>query len=256
MNRSTATHDNKPSFNQKHNSAPFLILVLMIGLILIFSDAPQVKGTSATRFRLGATVPTSVIAGFGKLHGVSIGLSYQGGVNFYRYMTKGPGYFAHIDIALRNIDFWDWGGEKEFLRGLLDTADADGGRCEISLSLYGVDLGWPGLWEAEFLELLDAIGPNRRSMRFIFLRGEWTYRDMEPPGFDELKADFLKAKETAASYGYQLGWFGEGKYLTNIPKDKLPELYSWGPRVRVGQVSREKDPVKGAQACYNTANWW
>ncbi|MBS7281085.1 MAG: carboxypeptidase regulatory-like domain-containing protein, partial [Candidatus Freyarchaeota archaeon] len=182
-------------------------------------------------------------------------MNYNGGRAFYNYMTRGPGYFAHIDLAIGMPDVWNWGGMRNFLKGLLDSADAENGICEVSITLYGMNLGWEGLWEASFAELLDAIGPNRSSMRFILLAGEWSYKNMQPPtDVNKLKSDFLKAKEIAANYGYELGWHGEGKYLWSLPKETWSEVISWGPRMVDGQLSRSSDPTIGAREAYETGN--
>ncbi|MBS7635168.1 carboxypeptidase regulatory-like domain-containing protein, partial [Candidatus Bathyarchaeota archaeon] len=196
-------------------------------------------------FRLGASVPSSA---FGSFRG--------GGRAFYNYMTKGPGFFAHIDWAMGIPSIWDWHGQKVFLKDMLDAADEDNGRCEISITLYGIDLGWPEIWKPLLLEVLEAIGPNRKSLRFIFLAGEWSYINRTPPAFDELKTDFFEARDIVASYGYTLGWQGEGKYFSRVPKELSSEVLSWGPRCRNAQISYNSDPVKGADETYRSASGW
>ena len=228
---------------------------LMLNFMILFQYPLKAEGDSVLRFRLGVSVPSSVVKGFGAKHGVAIDLNYDGGRRFYDYMTKGPGFFSYIDFAMGLYDFWGGSGEREFLRGMLDRADEDGARVEISIKLYGLDLGWPG-WEPYLYLLLEAIGPSRPSMRYVFLAGEWSYKNKVPPSWDDLYADFQRAKQIVNSYGYELGWGGEGKYLTNIPKERYGDFYALGPRKRSQQVSRDPDCSKGAQLCYNGANWW
>lgn len=235
-------------------SADFQSSVIQGSSIIQNSSTPLVKTKFGTRFRLGATIASSTVREFGKNHGVNIKLDYSGGQTFYNYMTKGPGFFAHIDFAMGLPNIKDWSGTKKFLKGLLDSADADNGRCEISISLYGVDLGWVGFWERPLLEILDAIGPNRPSLRFIFLKSEWSYKNRMPPTYDKLNADFIRAKQMVESYNYQLGWADAGKYDTNIAKTLWPTVQSWGPDVLVEAVSHEPDLVKGPQKCYVNAH--
>ncbi|MBO3842824.1 MAG: hypothetical protein FGF48_10500 [Candidatus Brockarchaeota archaeon] len=231
------------------------IIVVMSNASLFSQNSLSVKGSPTLRFRLGVSVPSSVVRGFGAKHGVTIDLNYDGGRRFYDYMTKGPGFFSYIDFATRLYNFWGGPGEREFLKGLLDKADEEGGKVEISVKLYGLDLGWPG-WEPYLYLFLESIGASRSSMRYIFLAGEWSYKNKVPPDWDDLYTDFQKAKQIVNSYGYELGWSGEGKYLTNIPKELYNDFYALGPRKRAQQVSRDPNCTKGAQLCYNGANWW
>ncbi len=231
------------------------IIIIMSNVSLFSQNSLSVEGSPTLRFRLGVSVPSNVVRGFGAKHGVTIDLNYDGGRRFYDYMTKGPGFFSYIDFAIGLYDFWGGPGEREFLRGMLDKADEEGGKVEISVKLYGLDLGWLG-WEPYLYLLLEAIGANRLSMRYIFLAGEWSYKNKVPPNWDDLYADFQKAKQIVNSYGYELGWAGEGKYLTNIPNDRYNEFYALGPRKRAQQVSRDPNCTKGARLCYNGANRW
>ncbi|MEM2087159.1 MAG: hypothetical protein QXF52_00630 [Thermoproteota archaeon] len=245
------------------SSSKYCLVLLLYIIILVTNNFslfflqhfPSVKGSPTSRFRLGVSVPSNVVRGFGAKHGVTIDLNYEGGRRFYDYMTKGPGFFSYIDFAIGLYDFWGGPGERVFLRGMLDKADEDGGKVEISVKLYGLDLGWSG-WEPYLYLLLEEIGACRASMRYIFLAGEWSYRNKIPPNWDDLYADFQKAKRIVNSYGYELGWSGEGKYLTNIPTDRYNDFYALGPRKRAQQVSRDPNCTKGAQLCYNGANRW
>jgi hypothetical protein len=210
------------------------------------------KAGDITRFRLGASVPFNVVRGFGVRHGVTISPGYDGGRRFYDYMTKGPGFFSYIDLAIDLSHYWARASEMEFLRGMLDKADEEGSKVEISAKVYGVDLGWPG-WEPYLYMLLEKIGPNRASMRYIFLCGEWSYMNKQPPNWDDLYTDFQKAKQIVNSYGYELGWSGEGKYRTNIPWEYRDDMLLLGPRKMEYQITRDPDCAAGALDCYRRA---
>jgi 5-hydroxyisourate hydrolase-like protein (transthyretin family) len=235
--------------------ASFLLLFLIITILLPSLQYLKIRGNPALRFRLGVSVSSNMIRGFGAKHGITIDLNYEGGRKFYDYMTKGPGFFSYIDFAIRLYAFWAGPGEREFLMGMLDRADEEGSKVEISIKLYSLDLGWPG-WEPYLYLLLEAIGPSRPSMRYIFLAGEWSYMNKQPPSWDDLYADFQRAKQIVNSYGYELGWGGEDKYLYNIPKERYSDFYALGPRKRACQLSRNPNCTEGAQRCYVDANQW
>ncbi|MEM2930474.1 MAG: hypothetical protein QW797_06410, partial [Thermoproteota archaeon] len=122
----------------------YIIILVTNNFSLFLQHFPSVKGSPTSRFRLGVSVPSNVVRGFGAKHGVTIDLNYEGGRRFYDYMTKGPGFFSYIDFAIRLYKFWGGSSEREFIRGMLDKADEEGGKVEISIKLYGLDLGWPG----------------------------------------------------------------------------------------------------------------
>jgi hypothetical protein len=213
------------------------------------------KAENITRFRLGASVPSSAIRGFGRRHGVSVDYSYQGGVNFYNYMTKGPGYFSAIAITT-GLPGGDWPGFKNFLRGLLDSADADNGRCEIIFSLQGADFGWKFAWKPSLVEFLEGIGANRKSLRYIFLGGEWSYKNRQLPNdYDKLYAEWSEIRSLVQSYGYDLA-VPDGKHISLFSQDVRKRIWQWGVRCRAGQLSRNPDISSTTlKQCYDTANW-
>jgi hypothetical protein len=228
----------------------------MLNVAILFQYPLKAGGDPALRFRLGVSVPSNVVRGFGKKHGVVIDLNYEGGRTFYDYMTKGPGFFSYIDFAIE-LSFWPGVPEREFIRGMLDKADEEGAKCEISLKVYGLDLGWPG-WEPYLYTLLEAIGPSRPSLRYFFLAGEWSYLNKEPPNWDDFYSDFQKAKQIVESYGYELGFTSEREeiFYKNF-RDHLEEFRSLGPRRFAGGVSWDPDCIKGAQDSYRIMNrWW